>query len=114
MDNAEEQPAFRISTYLWVFAALMVLLGITVAVAMVDLGPWNIFIAMAIAAVKAGLVVLYFMQAKRSAWIIKVFAGAAAVWLMIATILSFSDYLTRRALTANAAGVVTVASSPAE
>jgi len=114
MDHTEEQPSFTIATYLWVFAALMVLLGVTVAIAFVDLGSWNIFLAMAIAAVKAGLVVLYFMQAKRSAWIIKVFAGAACVWLVIATVLTFADYVTRRPLKANAAGVVTVASSPAE
>ncbi len=114
MEKTKEQPEFGVGTYLKVFAALMVLLAITVGVAFVDLGPWNIIIAMVIAVVKAGLVVLYFMQAKRSAFIIKMFAGAAAAWLVIATILTFSDYATRRTLKENAVGVVTVESSRAE
>ena len=83
------------TTYLIVFVALLVLLALTVVVAGFDLGPLNIFAAMAIAAVKAALVVLYFMQAKRSTWIIKVYAGAAVVWLMIATVITFADYVTR-------------------
>jgi cytochrome c oxidase subunit IV len=46
-----------------VFAALMVLTAITVGATMVDLGPrMNLILAMAIATVKAGLVVTYFMH----------------------------------------------------
>jgi cytochrome c oxidase subunit 4 len=45
-----------------VWAALMVLTVVTVAVTWVDLGNFNLWIAMAIATVKATLVVLYFMH----------------------------------------------------
>jgi cytochrome c oxidase subunit IV len=45
-----------------VFGALMVLTGLTVAVAHVDLGNLNLYLALAIAAVKASLVVLFFMH----------------------------------------------------
>jgi cytochrome c oxidase subunit IV len=46
-----------------VWLALMVLTGITVAVTLIDLGPrLNLIIAMAIATIKAGLVVTYFMH----------------------------------------------------
>src|SRR5690349_1727039 len=46
-----------------VWVGLMVLTGITVAVTMIDLGPrLNLIIAMAIATIKAGLVVTYFMH----------------------------------------------------
>ncbi len=45
-----------------VFAALIVLTGITLAATWVDLGPWNLVVAMAIATVKAALVALYFMH----------------------------------------------------
>ncbi len=45
-----------------VFAALMMLTGLTVAVAQVDLGNLNLYLAMAIATVKASLVVLFFMH----------------------------------------------------
>lgn len=45
-----------------VFAALMAMTAITVAVTWVDLGPWNLVAAMFIATVKASLVALYFMH----------------------------------------------------
>jgi len=45
-----------------VFASLIALTGLTVAVAHVDLGNLNLYFALAIAAVKASLVVLFFMH----------------------------------------------------
>ncbi len=45
-----------------VFAALIALTGLTVVVAQIDLGNMNLYIALAIAAVKASLVVLFFMH----------------------------------------------------
>lgn len=52
-----------ISLMLGVFGALMVLTVITVSVTAIDLGPqFNLIVAMAIATVKAGLVITYFMH----------------------------------------------------
>jgi cytochrome c oxidase subunit IV len=45
-----------------VFAALLALTGLTLAVASVDLGNWNLYVALVIAGVKATLVLLYFMH----------------------------------------------------
>lgn len=50
-----------------VFLALMVLTVLTVAVTYVDLGPLNIWVALGIAVVKAGLVALYFMHLRYDA-----------------------------------------------
>ena len=47
---------------LGVFALLMILTFITVAVSWVDLGNWNLVVALGIATVKASLVALYFMH----------------------------------------------------
>ena len=47
---------------LGVFGALIVLTVLTVAVTYVDLGMWNLWIAMGIATVKASLVALFFMH----------------------------------------------------
>ena len=44
----------------------MLLTGVTVAVAYVDLGPMNTVVALAIACFKAMIVVLYFMHVKYS------------------------------------------------
>ena len=45
-----------------VFAALLLLTGLTVAVTWYDLGSWNLIIALGIATFKAALVVLFFMH----------------------------------------------------
>ena len=45
-----------------VLGALLFLTFVTVAVTWVDLGPFNIIVAMEVAAVKASLVLLYFMH----------------------------------------------------
>ena len=45
-----------------VFIALLVLTGVTVAAAHVDLGNLNLYVALAIAVTKATLVVLFFMH----------------------------------------------------
>ena len=45
-----------------VFGSLLVLTGLTVAVAHVDLGNLNLYLALAIATLKASLVVLFFMH----------------------------------------------------
>jgi len=45
-----------------VFAALIVLTVVTVGITRVDLGPWNLIAALAIATLKASLVALYFMH----------------------------------------------------
>ena len=48
---------------LWaVFAALIVFTVLTVSASRYDLGSWNLIVAMAIATVKASLVVLFFMH----------------------------------------------------
>jgi len=45
-----------------VLLALLVLTVVTVAVTLVDLGPFNLVVALSIALVKATLVLLYFMH----------------------------------------------------
>jgi len=55
----------HVRLYLGVFAALLVLTGVTVAVAFVDLGHgFNIALALVIATLKASLVGLFFMHLK--------------------------------------------------
>ena len=53
-----------LSTYLMVGSALLVLTFVTVMVAQYQFGEWNLIVAMAIAAVKATLVLLFFMHLK--------------------------------------------------
>ncbi|MBD3233311.1 MAG: hypothetical protein GF315_06260 [candidate division Zixibacteria bacterium] len=48
--------------YLGVGFALFILTGITVMISFVDLGGWNVTVALAVASIKAALVVLFFMH----------------------------------------------------
>jgi cytochrome c oxidase subunit IV len=84
-----------ITTYLVIWAALLVLLVVTVAVAYVDVGPLNIVIALAVAIVKAVLVVWFFMHVKFASRLTKIFVSASVLWLAILFALTFADYITR-------------------
>lgn len=81
--------------YLTIFAALMVLLVITIAAAEFDLGRLNFPLAAAIATVKAVLIVLYFMHVRYSPPLTWLMAGAGACWLVILFGLTLTDYFTR-------------------
>ena len=81
--------------YYAIFATLMVLTGVTVAIAYVDLGPWNTVVAVAIACFKAMIVVLYFMHVKYSTRLIKLTVIAGLYWMGILITLTLGDYLTR-------------------
>ena len=83
------------STYYAVFAALMVGTAITVAVAFVNLGSFNFPVAIGIAITKATLVILFFMHAKYSSKLTKLFVGTAFFFLLILLTLTMTDYLSR-------------------
>ena len=78
-----------------VFAALMVLLVVTVGAAMVDMGSLNFAVATLIATVKAVLIILYFMHVKNSVPLTKLVVCAGFFWLVIMFSLTFTDYWTR-------------------
>jgi cytochrome c oxidase subunit IV len=82
--------------YIGIFASLMVLTAATVAAAFVSLGEFNIVIALAIATVKATLVVLYFMHARYSPKRTQLVIVCAVFWLAIMLALTMSDYSTRQ------------------
>ena len=94
-------------TYYKVFAALMALLVVTVVATYI---PWGsrigIVIAMAVAIVKATLVVLYFMHVKGSSGLTKVFVIAGLAWLAILMGITLADYHTRPWLSGEAAMTV--------
>jgi cytochrome c oxidase subunit 4 len=81
--------------YFAVFAALLVLTATTTAVSFVDLGPWNTVVALAIAFLKATLVVLFFMHVKYSPRLTQVVIAGGLFWLAIMIALTLSDFLSR-------------------
>lgn len=93
--NQNEHHISSIGEYLAIFAALMILTGLTVWVAFQDFGAFNDLIAMSIACTKGLLVVLYFMHVKYSSKLTWIFAGAGFFWLFILFGLTMSDYVSR-------------------
>jgi cytochrome c oxidase subunit 4 len=82
-------------SYTWVWLALLALLFATWAISRLDLKPFNVVIALAIAIIKMLLIILFFMHARYSERLVWVVAGAGFVWLIIFLDLTLSDYLTR-------------------
>lgn len=83
------------SMYFTIFGALMVLTALTVGVTYIDLGAFNLTVAMAVAVTKALLVIMYFMHVKYSPKLIKVTAGIGFFFLIIMVMFTMSDYLSR-------------------
>ena len=96
-DMAEHAPHDSVPTriYYAIFATLLVLTGVTVGAAYIDLGPMNTVVALAIAAFKAMIVVLYFMHVKYSTRLIQLTVIAGLYWMVILFGLTLGDYLTR-------------------
>jgi cytochrome c oxidase subunit 4 len=81
--------------YYVIFITLIVLTGVTVWVAFLDLKFMNTIVALTIAVTKATLVVLFFMHVKYSTRLTWVVAASGVVWLAIMVALMMSDYLSR-------------------
>jgi cytochrome c oxidase subunit 4 len=84
-----------VSTYLFVFLALMGFTALTVAAAYMDLGWANNAVALGIAITKATLVVLFFMHVKENTRLIPaiIFSGLFMLLLLLVNLLA--DYGTR-------------------
>lgn len=98
-DSIGHSPAHHqapLTAYFVVFGALLILTVITVAVSRVDLGAgMNTLVAMAVAVVKATVVILWFMHvihSPRMTWIVVI---GSFLWLGVLFVLTFSDYVTR-------------------
>jgi cytochrome c oxidase subunit 4 len=92
MSHAPITPA---STYVNIFVALLVLTGLTYVVATYDFGLLNTPIALAVAILKASLVVIYFMGVRYNTPLTKVMVVSGFFWLIIMFGLTLNDYLTR-------------------
>ena len=82
-------------TFAIVWIGLLILTGITVAVAQYNLGAMNIWVALGIATLKSGLVVAVFMHMKYENRLFKLSLFAALVILAIFIGLNFFDVLYR-------------------
>ncbi len=78
--------------------ALVALLALTFATTMlgrIDLDPWNLVIALAIAGAKAFIVAMWFMHLRYSGGLMRLVVLAGLLWLFLILAGTMDDYLTR-------------------
>ena len=91
-NDAHTEHPHGYTIYVVVWLSLMVLTGLTVAVAGIDIGGLTVATALVIASVKAYLVLTIFMHLRNESKTFTVFVYVAAFFLVISFILLFSDY----------------------
>jgi cytochrome c oxidase subunit IV len=83
-------------TYVAVWAALLVFLGLTIAVARLQVTSYSVVINLCIATVKAALVLLFFMHLRSEGRFLKIMLGTTLAALTLTIVLTFSDVWFRR------------------
>ena len=78
-----------------VFLALWLLVLGTTLIGFVNLGHYNIVVAVAIAAIQALLVAAFFMQALYEGKIVRIILAGGIVWFLIMETLTLGDYMSR-------------------
>src|ERR1700688_4780528 len=83
--------------YAGILGALLLGTYLTGQAAKINLGRWNIVLALTIATIKMSLVILFFMHGKYSPRRTKLVIVAGFFWLAIMLGLTLQDYSTRHA-----------------
>lgn len=81
--------------YLVILIVLLVLTATTTGVAFLDLGVLNPVVALAIACIKATLVILFFMHLRYSSKLLKLTLCAGLFTFVLLIALTLTDYMSR-------------------
>ena len=81
--------------YMVIFGVLMFFTALTVAASYAELGPFNTVVALAIACIKAVLVILFFMHVKYSSRLTKLTVAAGFFTFLVLITMSMTDYISR-------------------
>jgi len=100
VERAGDANAAKRSAEIWrrsllVWATLMLLVLLTVGLAYLPLGRFNMPLALLIAAAKALLIGVIFMELRLAKSFIRLAAGAAFLWIAVMFALTFSDLSSR-------------------
>jgi cytochrome c oxidase subunit 4 len=82
-------------TYIIIFGTLLTFTAITVGAAFINLGILNPIVALAIASIKAVIVILFFMHVKYQSNLIKMTVGAGFFTFLALVTMTLSDYMSR-------------------
>jgi cytochrome c oxidase subunit 4 len=88
-------PITPVRTYVLIWLILTILTFVTFYVSTINLGPFNIVIALGIAAFKMSLVIWFFMHVRTDNPLTKLFVFAGFFWIAILLALTLGDYFSR-------------------
>ncbi len=95
MDDHAQHSKTGVDVYVLTWIALLILTAVTVTVAGMHLGKFSVFTAVAIAAVKATIVLSFFMQLKYEKPVFRTMVYVAIGVLAVFIGLTFTDILYR-------------------
>lgn len=95
IDNSLHAHVCTKKQFLGVFVALLILTILTVYVSRFDFGSFNMLIAMAIASVKASLVIAIFMHLRWDTPINNIAFLSSLIFLSLLFLFTFADFTTR-------------------
>ena len=84
-----------IGRYLWTLGALLLLLALSAASALLNLGALNTVLSIGISIAKTVLVMAIFMHESEARNLTRVVSALGFIWLAILIALTLSDFLTR-------------------
>ncbi len=92
MKSEEEIRKATYKTYALVWMILVILTGVTLSAAGMELGGWTVLIALAIAGTKSGLVLNYFMHLRSERlFIFRVIIPLVMAVFLVFILLTFAD-----------------------
>ncbi len=77
------------------YVVMLAIIFLSVVVAYTNIGGFTIIVLLALAAAKAIITVLYYMEIRYRDPLVWIFASAAVMWLILLFGLTLCDYLTR-------------------
>ena len=88
-------PVTPVRTYVLIWLTLTILTFVTFYVSTINLGPFNVVVALAIAVFKMMLVIWFFMHVRTDNPLTKLFVFAGFFWMAILLVLTLGDYFSR-------------------
>jgi cytochrome c oxidase subunit 4 len=88
-------PVTPVRTYVLIWLTLTILTFVTFYVSTINLGPFNVVVALGIAAIKMTLVIWFFMHVRTDSPLTKLFVFAGFFWMAILLVFTLGDYFSR-------------------
>ena len=90
-----KEPALSRKAYVFAWLGLLGLALVNTLIAFLNLGLWNMIIAVGIATVMASLVAGFLMHALYETRVIRIILAGGVIWFLIFVSLTLGDYMTR-------------------